>query len=175
MYSRENAGVLDRDRRSAERQCVGSHGRPRSADAVTAWHKSITDVAVASSCSHTTTISVSQLDALEPAIKMVRHLPPAVKQLLTLRNPQPRPAPQLSKLNAVLTSTYQDARAKKVERGWLTLAVRMTRLRRVAQALMHIGHDRHARSSLRTRHLLSATCTASARAVTQMTSRRVKD
>ncbi|RPD61933.1 hypothetical protein L226DRAFT_571324 [Lentinus tigrinus ALCF2SS1-7] len=53
---------------------------------------------------------------------MVRHLPPAVKQLLTLRNPQPRPAPQLSRLNAVLTSTLLDAKAKKAERGWLTLA-----------------------------------------------------
>ncbi|RDX53132.1 hypothetical protein K466DRAFT_477703 [Polyporus arcularius HHB13444] len=53
---------------------------------------------------------------------MVKHLPPAVKQLLTLRNPQPRPAPPLSRLNAVLASTFQDAKAKKAERGWLTLA-----------------------------------------------------
>ncbi len=64
----------------------------------------------------------SQLVA--PEIKMVKHLPPAVKQLLTLRNPQPRPAPPLSRLNAVLASTFQDAKAKKAERGWLTLAVR---------------------------------------------------
>ncbi|EJF62973.1 hypothetical protein DICSQDRAFT_83777 [Dichomitus squalens LYAD-421 SS1] len=53
---------------------------------------------------------------------MVKHLPPTVKQLLTLRNPQPRAAPQSSRLNAVLTTTYQDAKAKKAEKGWLTLA-----------------------------------------------------
>ncbi|KAI0723387.1 hypothetical protein C8Q76DRAFT_722693 [Earliella scabrosa] len=52
---------------------------------------------------------------------MVKHLPPAVKQLLTLRTPNPRPAPSLSRLNAVLTSTSQDAKSKKAERGWLTL------------------------------------------------------
>ncbi|KAJ2966054.1 hypothetical protein NUW54_g13919 [Trametes sanguinea] len=32
------------------------------------------------------------------------------------------PTPSLSKLTGVLSSTYQDAKAKKVERGWLTLA-----------------------------------------------------
>ncbi|CDO74054.1 Glycoside Hydrolase Family 128 protein [Trametes cinnabarina] len=52
----------------------------------------------------------------------VKHLPPAVKQLLTLRTPQPRPTPSLSKLTGVLSSTYEDAKAKKAERGWLTLA-----------------------------------------------------
>ncbi|KAI0751352.1 hypothetical protein C8Q80DRAFT_1156868 [Daedaleopsis nitida] len=52
---------------------------------------------------------------------MVKHLPPAVKQLLTLRTPQPRLTPQSSRLNAILTSTFQDAKAKNVERGWLTL------------------------------------------------------
>ncbi|KAI1792917.1 hypothetical protein LXA43DRAFT_297479 [Ganoderma leucocontextum] len=53
---------------------------------------------------------------------MVKHLPPTVKQLLTFRNPQPRVAPPLSRLNAVLNTTFQDAKAKKAERGWLTLA-----------------------------------------------------
>ncbi|KAI0356642.1 hypothetical protein OH77DRAFT_1400444 [Trametes cingulata] len=53
----------------------------------------------------------------------VKHLPPAVKQLLTLRTPQPRPTPSLPKLTAVLTSTFQDAKAKRAERGWLTLAM----------------------------------------------------
>lgn len=54
---------------------------------------------------------------------MVKHLPQTVKQLLTLRNPQPRVAPPLARLNAVLNTTYQDAKAKKAEKGWLTLAV----------------------------------------------------
>ncbi|PIL36767.1 hypothetical protein GSI_00457 [Ganoderma sinense ZZ0214-1] len=54
---------------------------------------------------------------------MVKHLPPTVKQLLTLRNPQPRLAPPLSRLNAVLSTTYQDAKGKKAEKGWLTLAL----------------------------------------------------
>ncbi|KAI0650015.1 hypothetical protein C8Q79DRAFT_941937 [Trametes meyenii] len=52
----------------------------------------------------------------------VKHLPPAVKQLLALRTPQPRPTPSLPKLTAVLSSTFRDAKAKKAERGWLTLA-----------------------------------------------------
>lgn len=55
---------------------------------------------------------------------VVKHLPPTVKQLLTLRTPQPRPTPSLPRLTAVLSSTFQDAKAKKAERGWLTLAVR---------------------------------------------------
>ncbi|OJT13306.1 Dol-P-Man:Man(5)GlcNAc(2)-PP-Dol alpha-1,3-mannosyltransferase [Trametes pubescens] len=54
---------------------------------------------------------------------VVKHLPPTVKQLLTLRTPQPRPTPSLPRLTAVLSSTFQDAKAKKAERGWLTLAM----------------------------------------------------
>ena len=76
-----------------------------------------------------TPTSTEELDsslgaALKGKLTMVKHLPPTVKQLLTLRNPQPRAAPQLSRLNAVLTTTYQDAKTKKAEKGWLTLAVR---------------------------------------------------
>ena len=54
---------------------------------------------------------------------VVKHLPPAVKQLLTLRNPNLPPAPPVSKLSAVLRSTFDDARTKKAETGWLTLTV----------------------------------------------------
>ena len=54
---------------------------------------------------------------------MVKHLPPAVKQLLALRNPNPRVAPPFARLDAVLRSTREDARAKNAENGWLTLAV----------------------------------------------------
>lgn len=53
---------------------------------------------------------------------VVKHLPPTVKQLLTLRHPQLPPAPPVSKLSAVLRSTYDDARTKRAENGWLTLA-----------------------------------------------------
>jgi len=52
---------------------------------------------------------------------MVKHLPPAVKQLLTLRSPNSRPGPPASKLYGVLNSTFTDARQKKAETGWLVL------------------------------------------------------
>uniref|UniRef100_D8PK11 Dol-P-Man:Man(5)GlcNAc(2)-PP-Dol alpha-1,3-mannosyltransferase n=2 Tax=Schizophyllum commune (strain H4-8 / FGSC 9210) TaxID=578458 RepID=D8PK11_SCHCM len=53
---------------------------------------------------------------------VVKHLPPAVKQLLTLRNPQSLPSPPLSTLNNVLKRTFQDAKTKKAETGWLVLS-----------------------------------------------------
>ncbi|KIP12832.1 hypothetical protein PHLGIDRAFT_27196 [Phlebiopsis gigantea 11061_1 CR5-6] len=49
------------------------------------------------------------------------HLPPTVKHLLTLRHPQLPPAPPVSKLSAVLRSTFEDARNKGAETGWLSL------------------------------------------------------
>ncbi|KAF7797532.1 hypothetical protein EIP86_008732 [Pleurotus ostreatoroseus] len=52
----------------------------------------------------------------------VKHLPPVIKQLLTLRNPHLPPAPPVAKLSAVLQSTYKDAQSKSAERGWLTLS-----------------------------------------------------
>ncbi|OSX59190.1 hypothetical protein POSPLADRAFT_1183854 [Postia placenta MAD-698-R-SB12] len=52
---------------------------------------------------------------------MVAHLPPVVKQLLTLRNPHTFPGPPVAKLNDILTRTFRDAQQKKVEKGWLTL------------------------------------------------------
>ncbi|KZT38966.1 hypothetical protein SISSUDRAFT_985639 [Sistotremastrum suecicum HHB10207 ss-3] len=45
-----------------------------------------------------------------------------VKQLLTLRNPNPSPAPNLVKLRAVFDATSNAARLHKAERGWLALA-----------------------------------------------------
>lgn len=56
---------------------------------------------------------------------MVAHLPPAVKHLLTLRNPNSFPGPPVAKLNDVLARTFRDAQQKKAEKGWLTLAVRL--------------------------------------------------
>lgn len=53
---------------------------------------------------------------------VVKHLPPAIKQLLTLRNPQPLASPPLSALNSAFTRTFQDAKAKKAETGWLVLS-----------------------------------------------------
>ncbi|KAA1466130.1 hypothetical protein DENSPDRAFT_830877 [Dentipellis sp. KUC8613] len=53
---------------------------------------------------------------------MVKHLPPAVKQLLTLRNPSPLPGPPVSKLYGVLGSTFADAKRRKAETGWLVLS-----------------------------------------------------
>ena len=55
---------------------------------------------------------------------VVKHLPPAVKHLLTLRNPNSLPGPPAAQLNKIFTSTFNDAKQKKVEKGWLTLTVR---------------------------------------------------
>ncbi|XP_006460168.1 hypothetical protein AGABI2DRAFT_135421 [Agaricus bisporus var. bisporus H97] len=52
---------------------------------------------------------------------MVKHLPPAVKHLLSLRNPQSYPSPPLQKLNDAFTKTFRDAQLKKAETGWLVL------------------------------------------------------
>jgi hypothetical protein len=51
-------------------------------------------------------------------------LPPAIKQLLTLRNPQPFASPSAQKLNSILASTLNDAKQRKAENGWLVLSVR---------------------------------------------------
>lgn len=53
---------------------------------------------------------------------VVKHLPPAVKQLMALRNPQLPPAPSVTRLSAVLQSTFKDAQHRRAENGWLTLA-----------------------------------------------------
>jgi hypothetical protein len=57
------------------------------------------------------------------SLSMVKHLPPPIKHLLTLRNPSPWPGPPLSNLRKVLTNTLNDAKVKKAETGWLVLAV----------------------------------------------------
>lgn len=54
---------------------------------------------------------------------MVAHLPPAVKQLLTLRNPHPYPPPSLSRLQGVLSKTFNDAKQRRAETGWLVLTM----------------------------------------------------
>ena len=51
----------------------------------------------------------------------VRHLPPSIKQLLTLRNPNLPPQTPLNKLGAVFRSTFDDAQRKNALNGWLTL------------------------------------------------------
>ncbi|KAK7061593.1 hypothetical protein R3P38DRAFT_2830344 [Favolaschia claudopus] len=52
---------------------------------------------------------------------MVKHLPAAIKHLLTLRNPATLPAPPASKLHAVLTSSYRSAKDRNAETAWLVL------------------------------------------------------
>lgn len=54
---------------------------------------------------------------------MVKHLPPSIKHLLTLRNPHSFPSPPLVKLNELFTKTFRDAQLRKAETGWLVLAV----------------------------------------------------
>ncbi|KAG1753854.1 uncharacterized protein EDB91DRAFT_1242821 [Suillus paluster] len=53
---------------------------------------------------------------------MVKHLPPAVKQLLTLRNPEAWPSPSASKLHGVFTRTLNEAKQRNAENGWLVLS-----------------------------------------------------
>ncbi|KAG5723593.1 Dolichyl-P-Man:Man(5)GlcNAc(2)-PP-dolichyl mannosyltransferase [Termitomyces sp. T112] len=53
---------------------------------------------------------------------MVKHLSPAIKHLLTLRNPNVLPSPPVAKLNALFARTSQDAKLKNAETGWLVLA-----------------------------------------------------
>lgn len=53
---------------------------------------------------------------------MVKHLPPAVKQLLTLRNPEAWPSPPVERLHRVFTSTLNEARQRNAENGWLVLS-----------------------------------------------------
>ncbi|KAF7352919.1 hypothetical protein MVEN_01259200 [Mycena venus] len=52
---------------------------------------------------------------------MVKHLPPAIKHLLTLRNPNTLPGPPVPKLHAVLTSSYRSAKDRNAETAWLVL------------------------------------------------------
>ncbi|KAI0079657.1 hypothetical protein K474DRAFT_1683052 [Panus rudis PR-1116 ss-1] len=52
----------------------------------------------------------------------VKHLPPAIKHLLTLRSPNLPPAPSTSKILGILKSTYHDAHSHGAVTGWLTLA-----------------------------------------------------
>jgi hypothetical protein len=55
---------------------------------------------------------------------MVKHLPPAVKHLLTLRNPEVWPSPSLGKLHGVFNRTLNEAKQRNAENGWLVLSVR---------------------------------------------------
>ncbi|KAF7301426.1 hypothetical protein MIND_00707900 [Mycena indigotica] len=52
---------------------------------------------------------------------MVKHLPPTIKHLLTLRNPNSLPPPSASKLQSVLTSSYRSALDRNATTAWLVL------------------------------------------------------
>jgi hypothetical protein len=54
---------------------------------------------------------------------MVKHLPPTIKHLLSLRNPNSHLSPPLLKLHGILNSTLTDAKQRKAENGWLVLTV----------------------------------------------------
>jgi len=53
---------------------------------------------------------------------MVRHIPPTIKQLLTLRNPDAFVGPS-TWLDHLFDSTYTNARMKGAATGWLVLTV----------------------------------------------------
>lgn len=57
--------------------------------------------------------------------EMVKHLPPAIKQLLTLRNPGAFASPSVQALNSVLHATRSEAKKYGAENGWLVLSVRI--------------------------------------------------
>jgi len=69
---------------------------------------------------------------------MGKHLPPAIKHLLSLRHPNARPSPPLSMLHRILGSTLADAKQRKAETGWLVLAVR-----EAANRPSSVGHLYH--------------------------------
>ncbi|KAG5636516.1 hypothetical protein H0H81_007775 [Sphagnurus paluster] len=48
---------------------------------------------------------------------MVKHLPPTIKHLLSLRNPNVLPGPPFTRLQGLLTRTLRDARLKNAETG----------------------------------------------------------
>lgn len=52
---------------------------------------------------------------------MVRHLPPRIKQLLTLQNSDAYRGPAATRLNHLFRKTYADATLKGAETGWLVL------------------------------------------------------
>ncbi|KAH9050043.1 hypothetical protein EDB84DRAFT_722798 [Lactarius hengduanensis] len=56
-----------------------------------------------------------------PPILMVRHLPPPIKQLLALRNPDAYLGPSVPRLNRLFQKTYADATRTGAETGWLVL------------------------------------------------------
>ncbi|KAI6034311.1 hypothetical protein BKA83DRAFT_4188129, partial [Pisolithus microcarpus] len=53
---------------------------------------------------------------------MVKHLPPVIKQLLTLRNPEAWPSPPIERLTSVFARTLNEARQLNAETGWLVLS-----------------------------------------------------
>lgn len=53
---------------------------------------------------------------------MAKHLPQAVKHLLTLRNPEVWPSPPLGRLHGVFNRTLKEAKERNAENGWLVLS-----------------------------------------------------
>lgn len=72
---------------------------------------------------------------------MVKHLPPAVKQLLTLRNPNSFAGPPAGRLYGVLNETFTDAKQRQAETGWLVLSVSSSFYFSPYHALSSFGTD----------------------------------
>ena len=72
---------------------------------------------------------------------MVKHLPPAIKHLLSLRNPNSHSSPSLHKLHGILNSTLTDAKRRKAENGWLVLTVcENTHISQIDKINWHLGN-----------------------------------
>jgi len=71
------------------------------------------------------------------ALVMIRRLPPPIKQLLSLQNPDAYVGPSATQLNRLFQKTYSDATLKGAETGWLVLTT-CTLL--TANAPTSIGH-----------------------------------
>jgi hypothetical protein len=75
---------------------------------------------------------------------MVRHLPPTIRQLLTLRNLDAFVGPSASRLDYLFDKTQNDARLKGAGTGWLVLTVHDLTLTSPPNHLPNGGLDLHA-------------------------------
>ncbi|KAH9045652.1 hypothetical protein EDB85DRAFT_1907740 [Lactarius pseudohatsudake] len=69
---------------------------------------------------------------------MVRHLPPPIKQLLALRNPDAFLGPSVPRLNRLFQKTYADATRTGAETGWLVLTTCTLLTANVPTAIGHL-------------------------------------
>ncbi|KAG1715931.1 hypothetical protein ID866_1220 [Astraeus odoratus] len=79
-------------------------------------------------------------------VDMVKQLPPVIKHLLTLRNPEAWPSPPIERLNGVLTRTLNEAKQRNAENGWLVLStiLSLTSLREALEDDVYAALRKHA-------------------------------